>query len=228
MKPRLWPNNNFRLGEGEIQVKSRTVFFLMALCVAAAAWAADGNYSENLIVNMQTGNSAWHLDKSYNQPTNIMQEYVPEGQTGQDWSEMITLMTFKNHPEIDTGKMIANIVQKLRGTCANVSILAKDARQQSNDLRKSKGLPSMYQTYSVLVRCDSPNPNGHPGVPTKKYEVVWFKGIQGWLTSYMVQRAWHGDDITPDSILGSDQTRQAWQQWIDSTGISGLPDSARP
>ena len=66
----------------------------------------------------------------------------------------------------------------------------------------------------------SPNPNIH----NKKHEVMWFKGIQGFLTAHLIERAWHGDEVTPDSILASAETRRSWQQWFDGVRISGIPD----
>ncbi len=206
----------------------------LGLCFGTAAYAADdgakpgGNYTELLTVNMKAGGHAWRLDKTYTPPGNMMMEYVPEGQTGQNWSEMITTITFTSQPQPNTGNIIAGIVRNFRGICGKLDLLDQNTSTETDELRKSVGLPATYQTFSVLLRCDDPKPSPNPAVTVKKHEVLWLKGIQGWLYSYLVQRAWHSDDLAPDSILISDKTHKEWQDWGQNVRISGIPDDKRP
>jgi len=194
---------------------------------AATVVKPPGNYTEGIILSMQVGSHHWHLDMSYDRPISTMQEYVQDGETGQNWSEMITLVTLKNHPEVSTAKYIGGIVQSFRAICAKVEILDLVTKTETDSLRQSVGLPASYQTVSALMQCDDPKPSSNPAIHVKKHEVVWFKGIQGWLTAYIVQRAWHSDDIGPDSILGSEKTRSEWREALDQITIAGLPDDKR-
>ena len=61
----------------------------------------------------------------------------------------------------------------------------------------------------------------------KKHEVIWFKGLRGSSTTYLVQRAWHGDVIAADNVLASPKTREAWRRWSDEIAIAGVPDDKR-
>jgi len=203
---------------------------MTALPAGSVVHAADtvGNYTENLVIGMQAGGHPWRLDKTYNEPNNTMMEWVPQGETGQNWSEMITSITFKNHPEANTANMIAGIVRNFRSICAKVDILDSSSKVETDELRKHEGLPASYQTVSVLLRCDDPKPSPNPAVTVKKHEVLWLKGIQGWLTAYLVQRAWHSNEVSPDSILASDKTRNEWREWGDRVQISGIPDEKLP
>ncbi len=208
--------------------------FAASLTFGASALAADppsnpaGDYSENLSFNLKTGGHSWRLDKTYNPPGNVMMEWVPEGQTGQNWTEMITSITFTSRPEPNTGAIIGGIVKNFRSICAKVDILDSASALATDRLRQSVGSPAQYQTYSVLMRCDDPKPSPNPAVTVKKHEVLWIKGMQGWLYSYIVERAWHGDDITPNSILASDDTRKEWKDWGDNVEIAGIPRDKLP
>lgn len=182
------------------------------------------NYIEAIFFNLQAGGHGWQVDATYNNPTDTMTEYVPTGQTGKNWSEMITTIIGKNQPEMNTGLLITNIVQSFQTTCGTVKILEAKADTKTDPVRDRLGLPASYQTFTALVRCDDPRAAPNRTVTLKKHEVVWFKGIQGWLTTYIVQRAWHGDEIPPDSILASDSVRGDWRDWIDSVTIGGAPD----
>jgi hypothetical protein len=184
--------------------------------------------SENIVLPSDEGGRAWHLDGAYDQPNYVMHTFVQDGETGQNWTEMVTAIALKNKDETDAGRWIAEGVKRIQSHCGGFEILANDQGQQTDAIRVKDGLPATYQTYSVLVHCEGPWANQDPGYQTKKHEVVWFKSIQGFETTYLVQRAWHGDDIAPDSILASPATRQVWKAWIDQVAVRGIPDGATP
>jgi len=201
---------------------------LLGQGAAAQDQAQGGNYTELLTLNLQTGGHAWHLDKTYNPPGNQMMEYVPEGQTGQNWSEMITTITFHSQPPPNVANVIAGIVRNFRAICGKLDLADQNASTETDDLRKSAGLPATYQTFSILLKCEDPKPSPSPAITVRKHEVLWLKGIQGWLNSYLVQRAWHSDTLEPGSILASDKTYKEWQDWGRTIRIAGIPDDKRP
>jgi len=212
----------------------RCLLIVAALQLSATLMAPHASsqptYTELLSFDGKADGKTWKLGDSGEQQGVLMQEFVPEGETVDNWSEMITIQTFKQRPDFDTRAFIARVVASFNGTCASLQVLANHAREQTDDLRAAAHLPAAYHTYDTLVRCEVAPAARPPGVNVslRRYEVVWFKGIQGWLSAYLVQRAWHGDTITPDSILASDATRQRWQAWIDQVKISGVPDKAKP
>lgn len=153
-----------------------------------------------------------------------MMEFVPDGETGERWTEMVTAITLKNMPQANTGSWIAGIVQRIQSRCPKFSVLAKSEGSEIDDLRQSVGLPASYKTYSLLMYCEGGAPSPNPNVHVMKHEVIWFKGIQGFMTAHLVQRAWHGDELPPNSVVNSDATRLAWKKWFDTVKIAGLPD----
>lgn len=218
------------------RIRARRVadVFVLLLAALTLPWAeaqpAAPTLTELLSFDGKADGKTWKLGDSVDRGGMLMQEFVPEGETVDNWSEMITIQTFKQRPDMNMQGLIARTLAGFRDVCANLQLLANNARDQTDELRAAAHLPATYHTYDTLVRCDVAPAARPPGahVSLRKYEVVWFKGIQGWLSSYLVQRAWHGDTITPDSILGSDATRQRWQGWIDQIAISGAPDKAKP
>lgn len=183
-----------------------------------------GNYTENLLLGFKDTGRGFHLDKSYDQPNNIMMEFVPDGETGQQWTEMITTITLKNLPQANTSAWIAGVAQRVQSRCPKFSILLKEEGSQIDDLRQSAGLPAVYKTFSLLLYCEGGAPSPNPNVHVMKHEVIWFKGIQGFMTAYLVQRAWHADELPLDSVVTSETARLAWKKWFDTVKISGLPD----
>lgn len=201
--------------------------FLALLTVQPAMAQQDTkqpNYTENLVLSFAGAGRGFHLDKSYDQPNNIMMEFVPNGETGQAWTEMVTTVTLKNMPQANTGAWIAGVAQRIQGRCPKFSVLAKDEGSEIDELRQSAGLPATYKTYSALIYCEDGAPSPNPNVHVMKHEVIWFKGIQGFMTAYLVQRAWHGDELPADGVIKSDATRQAWKSWLDTVRIAGIPD----
>ena len=78
-----------------------------------------------------------------------------------------------------------------------------------------------------LVRCDTPRlGTADNGVELHRHEAMWFKTLQGKDHGYVIWRAWHGDTITHDSVLGSHDARQEWQNWIDQVTLANRPASS--
>src|SRR3954463_5531378 len=88
------------------------VSLTLSVLIAAAAPGASAqspapapNYGETISLNIKVVDHGWHLEMAYNQPVSTMQEFTPEGQTGQNWTEMITVTALKNNPRVNTGQM---------------------------------------------------------------------------------------------------------------------------
>jgi hypothetical protein len=46
--------------------------------------------------------------------------------------------------------------------------------------------------------------------------------------SFLVQRNWHGDVITPESILRSDAMKKEWRDWLQGVRLETMNPSAPP
>lgn len=203
------------------------VYFLaVAPSFGAAPQGAGGtepNYSEVIDFSSKSGNLTFHLGFTNDNALNTHLEFVPNGETVQKWTQMITVITTKPGHRVDPDRWIVGTIGVLQKNCGTVKSFEKRSVPQIDKLRQHQGLPAEYPTYSILAVCENPSQAPGPGVTLHRYEVIWFKGIKGWLADYMVQRAWHADSITPDSILASKATQDEWRNWIDAVAINGRP-----
>lgn len=185
----------------------------------------DPNYSELIDFSSKSGSVTFHLGYSNDTALNTHLEFVPNGESVQRWTQMITVITTKPGHRVAPDQWIASTVGFLQKTCGTVKLAEKRSVNQIDKLRQQQALPAEYPTYSIFAVCENPSQAPAPGVTLHRYEVIWFKGIKGWLNDYLVQRAWHADAITPESILASKATQDEWRNWIDAVAISGRPKS---
>jgi hypothetical protein len=204
----------------------RIIVLIAAFSCGDGAMAAPPSAEMQELLRFQgkIGEQELHIDGTYDNPTYTLQEWLPPGQGARNWSDMVTVITTKPPDQIDPGQWIAATVQSLQEGCGSLQIFEKSTKTQVDDLRKQAGLPSSYPTYSLALVCKDPPRQPGADVLLRKYEVIWFKGIKGWLHNYVIQRAWHGDRLSPDSFPVSAATRQAWQRWIGNIGIAGKAD----
>jgi hypothetical protein len=129
-------------------------------------------------------------------------EYAPPGETASDWTEMATTLALP--PDEEPAARMTAILDGLRERCRSFRILLEAADSQ-------------------FVRCDTPRAAGADGVELRHHEAMWFKTLRGREHGYVVWRAWHGDAVTRDTVLGSADTRQEWQSWIDQVSLANRP-----
>ena len=100
-----------------------------------------------------------------------IQEWVPDGETVQNWSEMVTVQLFQNRRDLDPRAMLDTIQRGWLKACkgsAPAPIVAV----------KTNG----YDGATMVLRCPL---NGETGKP----ETTAFRAIRGRDSFYMVQRA---------------------------------------
>lgn len=168
-------------------------------------------------------NVLWH-DASIGVATGreVVQEKLPAGETPQAWTQIITIKTMPR--DRDPQAVAAGTVNLLRDVCGHVNIVTTPHRQLVGEVR-SLNLPlPEFDATDLLVTCKDPDMaklHAHPGterVTLRRYEVTWYKLMKGRYANYIVQRAWHGDDIDGSSPLGSAAVLAAWKSWM--TGVT--------
>jgi hypothetical protein len=100
-----------------------------------------------------------------------IQEWVPQGETVQNWSEMVTVQLFRNRPDLEPRAMLDTIQRGWLKACAG-----------STPAPIVAGKANGYETGSMVLRCPL---NGETGKP----ETTAFRAIRGRDSFYMVQRA---------------------------------------
>ncbi|MBV8192540.1 MAG: hypothetical protein JO339_35300 [Alphaproteobacteria bacterium] len=123
---------------------------------------------ENLLVSMPAG-----FNSGYQDTRNGMsiQEWVPEGETVQNWSEMVTVQVFHDRRDLDPRAMLDSIQRGWLKACAG-----------SAAAPIVTGKVDGYDTAAMVLRCPL---NGETGKP----ETTAFRAIKGRDSFYVIQRA---------------------------------------
>jgi hypothetical protein len=150
---------------GSLSLLPQIAFVLAALIAGAAA----GPFvNENLLAGAPPGYKIGFQDKKSELQ---LTEWVPVGQTVDNWTEMLTVQVFyglKSTPE----QFMRDLERRWRGACP----VAGEAQPVVS------GVENGYASLVWILDCPQ-NPN------TGQLELTWFKGIQGNDSFYVVQKA---------------------------------------
>lgn len=149
--------------------RRRTAVSLGALAFAAlaAAPAAARFVNESLLIAQPDG---FKVGFETHKGNMVMHELVPDNQTVNNWTEMLTVQVFYR-TRIDPEKFEADMARRWSASCPNASV-AKIASGPDN------GYPAM----SWQLTCPNNPATGKP-------ELTWFKAIEGNDSFYLVQKA---------------------------------------
>jgi hypothetical protein len=139
----------------------------LLLCLAAAP--ANAQFvNENLLVtfpkNFRVG-FAQKTDKGQ------ITEYVPQAETVDNWTEMVTVQIFHRAPQLMPDFFEKTITERWKNACPG----ARSAHLKD-------GAENGYAFSLFLLSCDN-NPK------TRKPEITWLKAIRGTDSFYVVQKA---------------------------------------
>lgn len=162
--------------------------------------------------------AGWHQISDTTVQGERVREYAPSGQTEADWTEIITV---KDLPLTrDPKAIVQGSVTLMREICGNVSVVNTSRSQQLGEVASLGMMLPIFEEADTLVTCKEPNVKllrqklGTDQVTLRRYEVTWYKMMHGQRANYIVQRAWHGDEMDENSVLGSREVLDAWKQWI--------------
>ncbi len=157
----------------------RQLFFLSGFFLFLSGAALADLVNENLLVGVPSG---YKIDHNAKSAKGVITEMVPQAQSVNDWTEMVTVQIFfelKQAPAVFKN----NIAQLWKKACPDSA--ARDVWQ---------GKENGYPAELFLLACPS-NPQ------TGKPEITWFKAIQGDDSFYVVQKASKfmpaNEEITP-------------------------------
>jgi hypothetical protein len=148
---------------------------IVALAAASCLWLAGPAAraqpleDENLLLAPPAGFEVGHHQDSRDGVTLI--EWVPAGETVQNWSEMVTVLVFRKRPDLDPEGFLRRLQAKWLTDCKGAA-----------PAPVMKGNVNGYVSATMLMRC--------PLFPsTGKPETTIFGAIKGKDALYMVQRA---------------------------------------
>jgi hypothetical protein len=140
--------------------------FLCVFPLSPSAWAQLKN--ENLLEQMPSGFKIGY--QTSHDGTN-MQEWVPEGETVENWSEMVTTQIFLGRKDLDTAQFLNFIGQKWLKDCTG-----------STPNAIHTGNANGYPVSMLLLQCPLNPQSGKP-------ETTLFRAIKGSDSFYIVQRS---------------------------------------
>lgn len=140
----------------------------------------------------------------------VIREYVPKGQTVDNWDEMITVTTFRTDEKI---------VKGFHQTFAKITLstfLERICKTLKGKLVLSSVSNNTYDASLLRVAClVKPGIKGKVSdIYVRNFEMLWAIVIQGTDGIYIVQRAWHTDDeaaITKDHETALDKEKELYR-----------------
>jgi hypothetical protein len=157
--------------------------------LSVASAGADGELiGENLVTKIPSG-----YELGFQQETDQakMMEFIPEGESVEDWSEMITIQLF--HPANKNAKFYESLDSSVKHACENGSTHVTATREEN-------GYPvQVFQMY-----CPT-------NLKTGMGEVTFLKTIEGKDKFYVVQKAWRTEKYSEDDIP---MTEEDFAKWI--------------
>lgn len=138
-----------------------------------ALWAgpalAQGLDAENLLVGIPEG---FELGYQAQSPEGIeIHEFVPTGETVEDWSAMVTIQIFRGLSDLPGDVLATNMAEGWQGACEGSSV----TKLTEGDVN---GFPFVLWTFLCPVNPQSGKP-----------ETMYFKGITGSDAFYSIQYA---------------------------------------
>lgn len=141
-------------------------------------------------------------------------EYVPIGETPENWSEMVTLQRY-NGVLLDIPSYLDQVIQRFTDGCV---VGRHDGPRPATE--------STYQAAVAYIECRGPDPaKAAPGVMLKSIEFVAIKAIQGREALYVVQRAWHGN--APYDHPLNFETADQWLGVVRDAELCDLADRSQ-
>jgi len=177
---------------------THSVLAVLGLVLLALPGAANADLvNENLLVQMPPG---YKVGYRAERGTMVMNEMVPDGQTVNNWTEMVTVQIFhglKAAPE----KFRDTLQQRWVAACPGAS-----------GAKVTSGTENGYPVLVWLLDCPK-NPQ------TSEPEMTWFKAIAGNDSFYLVQKAF--------KFKPSQEQIDRWMAYLKSVAVCDTRIAAR-
>ena len=174
----------------------RSTFLTACSLIVAAGLSAPALAqleNENLLLSMPPG---YKVDFQKKQGSASITEMVPNAETVQNWTEMVTVQVFYNMKTVTPQEFKGRLEQLWASSCPKAS--SKSV---------AEGVEHGYPTLMWVLFCPL-NPS------TGKPENTWLKAIQGRDSFYLVQKAYK---FTP--------TKAQEAQWVDYLNSASVCDT---
>jgi hypothetical protein len=176
----------------------RTILFAVAAALALGT-PARALENENLLVSLPRGFKVGYQNKS---AKSLISEMVPQGETVENWTEMVTVQIFFNLRDVSPSQYRARIEKLWAQSCPG-----------STFAKVKEGIENLYPTQTWSQICPVNKQTGKP-------EFTWFKGVQGRDSFYLVQKAY--------KFAPSAEQVAAWAEFLDKVKVCDTRSPTQP
>ena len=169
-----------------------TCFFLG---VALAGTQGDLT-GENLLIEIPSGYELGHQQKTDQGEIN---EFIPKGETVENWSEMITVQLLPAHN--NNTKFYAIFESLVKQACTNGSTEVIATAEENG-----------YPVKVFMLSCPA-------NQSTDMGEVTFIKTVEGKDKFYVVQKAWRTPKYKPDQLPLASGDIAKWTQYLRSVHV---------
>jgi hypothetical protein len=177
---------------------SRLIFpaLVAALALGTPACALE---NENLLVALPKGFKVGFQNKSARE---MISEMVPEGETVENWTEMVTVQIFFNLRGVSPSQYRARVEKLWADSCPGSSFATV-----------KQGIENLYPTETWSQKCPLNQQTGKP-------ELTWFKGVRGSDSFYLVQKAYKFEPTAEQVKL--------WASFLDDVKVCDTRSPTQP
>lgn len=177
----------------------RAVFLIGSICFVFAgsmAGAQDERTGEKLLAAIPAGYEAAHSQKT---DQGEIHEFIPKGETVEEWSEMITIQLFS--AQNDHSTFYSNVESLVKQACrSGMTRVVASA--------KENGYP--VQVFHLLCPTNLRNNLG---------EVTFIKTLEGNDKFYVVQKAWRTEKYELEELPISEEEIVKWTEYLRSVSV---------
>jgi hypothetical protein len=194
-----WPRVDPHFAERLIMRPLALTALILSVLLDRPAAAAFIN--ENLITTAPAG---YHVGFQNKGDDGLITEWVPAGQTVENWTEMVTVQVFY-HLKASPEAFMSNLETRWLRGCPG----------SDRALPIANAVENGYPTLVWLLSCPQNPASG-------KVEITWFKGVQGNDSFYVVQKAFR--------FAPSKEQITRWVGYLKAVHVcdSRLPERACP
>ncbi len=152
---------------------------------------------EALYIDLPYG---WHIDEQKKSSTMLRAQYLPNGQTGKTWQNMITINIFYGLSSTGLETFSNKLIQVSKKNCHTLQAKKKPLVLSNNHL-----------TQQITLNCPQNNQN--------QGYVKSVKVIQGKQNLYVIQRLWQGYSFAGKSSPVTTITKNLWGSYLNNVKV---------
>ena len=172
-----------------------SVGMALAMLGLVVSTVAAEPMQERLVLSLPDG---WDIGNFSVEGDMKMTEWIPDGQSVENWTERITLQVFRGVGDMTVQGFAHRILVNSEWVCARTT---KQIDEQETD--------GPYPVLTLTLACDTDNQHNH----------IRYKFIEGNDNFYVVQRAWRGEADDSERPDRSQTTDRSWTKFLDGVHV---------